>query len=390
MKICMVLEMLFPPIDARPHKEAKSLIRNGHEVTLVCVRGEGQEEEDLIDGIRIKRVFPQALPYFTYLSFGWPATAAVLSLRKERFDVFHIHNPPDSLVLASLQGKLFGGARVVMDFHDPVIPGLEQHPERFNRKSFWAARFWEMVSLKLSNKIIVVSDGSRERLLAKGIPDSKITVLGNYVDLDIFDLAKASPRAVREKFGLGDKRVILYTGTISPVRGIDVLIRAVARLKQSHDDLALVIVGNSSSYSIELQELAVDLGIGDTVFMPGWQPLEDIPDFMAAADVCVLPRKYSYHTAITGNSNTLYQYMAMKKPIVATTLRSLTDFIDDSCAVLVPPGDPDAMADGLQKVLDDPDFAGRISEAAYSKAMVEYNWGMAEGKLLQLYSDIGN
>ena len=388
MKICMVLEMLFPPIDGRPYREAKSLIRNGHEVTLVCVRGEGQEEDDVIDGIRIRRVSSKALPYFTYLSFGWPATAVVMSLRKERFDVFHIHNPPDALVLASLHGKLFHGARVVMDFHDPVIPGLEQHPERYNRKSFWAARFWEMVSLRLSNKIIVVSDGSKDRLLAKGIPDSKITVLRNYVDLDIFDLDKASPQTIRERYKLGDKRIILYTGTITPVRGLDVLIKSVAGLMQSRNNLALVIVGNESNYSHELRSLAEKLGIGEDVLLLRWQPLEDIPNFMAAADACVLPRKYSYHTAITGNSNTLYQYMAMRKPIVATTLRSLTDFIDDSCAVLVPPDDPDAMANGLERILDDSTFAARISERAYVRAIQEYNWGMEEGKLLQLYSDI--
>ncbi|MBI4283418.1 MAG: glycosyltransferase family 4 protein [Chloroflexi bacterium] len=389
MKICMVLEMLFPPIDERPYKEAKSLIRNGHEVTLICLRGEGQEEEDIIDGIRIRRAFPKALPYFTFLSFGWPATRVVLSLRKERFDVFHIHNPPDSLVLASLYGRLFRGAKVVMDFHDPVIPGLQQNPERYNWRGFWAARFWEMVSLKLADRVIVVSDGSRERLVAKGVPDSKITMLRNYVNLDTFDLAKARPQAIRDRYELGNKRVILYTGTVSPIRGLDVLIKAVARLKQSRDDLALIIVGNTSNYSQELQSLAEDLGMGDSLLLLGWQPLEEMPNFMAAADICVEPRKYSYHTAITGNSNKLYQYMAMEKPIVATTLPSLTDFIDDSCAVLVPPDDPDAMAQGLQRVLDNPALAATISENAYQRAIQEYNWGLEEAKLLNLYSEIG-
>jgi glycosyltransferase involved in cell wall biosynthesis len=122
--------------------------------------------------------------------------------------------------------------------------------------------------------------------------------------------------------------------------------------------------------------------------MLSWQSYESMPDFIAAADVCVLPRKYSYHTAITGNPNTLFQYMAMGKPIVGTNLPSINSFVDDSSAVLVEPDSVASMTEGLRKVLDNPELARRIGQNAYRLAVEKYNWGKEEVKLLELYSDL--
>lgn len=379
----MLLENQFPPIDERPYKEAKTLIRNGHEVTLFCIRCDGQKEEEEFEGIRIKRINLMKLPHFTFLGFAMPVILKML--KKEQFNVFHIHNPPDSLVLPALYQKGRGKAKIVLDIHDPVIPGMLQHPEQYKHRTFWSASIWEKVALRSANKIIVVSTGSKERLLSFNIPPQKITIIRNYVDLETFSKGNTNPEKIKMNYGLNDKRIILYAGTISPIRGIDILIKAFARVKDSYRDLMLVIIGNKDSYWEELKKLAVKEGAENLLMLP-WQPYESMPDFIAAADICVLPRRYSYHTAITGNSNTLFQYMAMRKPIVATNLLSINSFVDDSCAVLVEPDSVTSMANGLRRVLSDPVFGRKISEKAYRSAIDRYTWRTEEDKLLALYN----
>jgi glycosyltransferase involved in cell wall biosynthesis len=391
MRICMILDEPFPPIDERPYKEAKSLIRAGHHVSLVCRKQGNQSAVDSLDEIDIRRVQP--IPYVPYLTasqgilqsrFLVPTMLRMAHSRAE-FDAIHIHNPPDSLILSSLSYPHCHST--VFDVHDPVIPSVTDESHSLLGTS--AALFWERLALRTAARILVVSEGSERRLRCLNVPKEKIVVVRNYVDLDTFSKARADPASVRRRYGLENQRVILYSGNISPVRGVDLLVEAFAEVSEDYENAVLMIVGNLSSYSESLREFARRRSVHDRVIFVPWQPYEQMPSFMEAADICVEPRRLTYHTAVTGNPNKLFQYMAMEKAIVASNVESISSFVDRTSAILVKPGDPRELARGLRIALQDPQLCRRIAGRAHSLAVEFFNWAKEETKLIQTYACLG-
>lgn len=384
----MILQMPFPPIDERPHREAKTLIRMGHDVHLFCRRLQAQPETGVIDGIVIHRVASKEWlsPWFSFLL---PLIIRIRRILKEKPDVIHIHNPHDTLIFVSYLCGFFHRHKVVFDIHDPVPLGFQQNPSIAKKFLVPLAEVFERIALKRADRVIVVSEGSKERLLSMGEQKEKIVVLRNFVDLEVFDKTSSRKDVILRQLNLSGKRVILYPGALSPIRGVDVLIDAFVEVKKCHSDAALVIIGNYGPYWLELKRKIDSLQEKYDIRLLPWQPYESMPDFIAVSYICVEPRKYSYHTALTGNPNKLYQFMAMEKPIVATDVPSITDFVKDKeTAIIVKPGDVHDTAKGLIALFDNPEYAARLARNAYQLTKQKYTWELESRKLIGLYSSI--
>ena len=159
-----------------------------------------------------------------------------------------------------------------------------------------------------------------------------------------------------------DRPVILYTGSFEPYQGLPLLLEAMAVVRDSLPQALLVLVGGRPQQVAEVTRQAARLGLAGGFICAGQCPPDEIPSYLAAADIVVSPRREGINTPCK-----LYDYLRAGKPIVATRTASHLDVLDDQCAVLTDPT-PQAFAAALLAVLRDPALADRLSMAATERA----------------------
>lgn len=177
-----------------------------------------------------------------------------------------------------------------------------------------------------------------------------------------------SGAAIRASLGLmAETPVALYTGTFERYQGLDLLYAAMAKVRARKPDARLVMVGGTAAQVAKANEQVRALGIEDVVLFTGQRPAEEIPSYLDAATLLVSPRSSGTNTPLK-----LYQYLRSARPIVATNLRTHTQVLSRHTAVLVEPT-PEAMAEGMLRVFDDPSLAGAIGRNAADLAATEYS-----------------
>jgi glycosyltransferase involved in cell wall biosynthesis len=163
-----------------------------------------------------------------------------------------------------------------------------------------------------------------------------------------------------------------YAGNLYPWKGVDILLRALARLP---DVGGLIIGGHPAEPDIgRLEALAAELGLRERVTFTGHVDPPQVMTRLGEADVLVLPNTATAISSRYTSPLKLFEYLAAARPIVASNLPALGEVLHDgTTALLVTPGDPDALAHGVRRVLDDAGLAGRLARGAFDAA-ADYTW----------------
>jgi glycosyltransferase involved in cell wall biosynthesis len=211
--------------------------------------------------------------------------------------------------------------------------------------------------------VTTISESLKDELIAARFAEEKLVVLRDAVDMRNY--AEPISRAdARKRTGLPDDRaLVVYTGSLLPNRGVDVLVRSAPSLGQAE----VVLVGGPTDLQAEMVREAKRVGATNIRFIDHVQPSE-VPVYQQAADVLALPQLDPQgHSPLK-----LAEYMAAGRPIVASDLLPLRELIaDGETAVLVPPGDSELLAKGIQRVLSDREFGERLAGAAREEV---YQW----------------
>lgn len=205
-------------------------------------------------------------------------------------------------------------------------------------------------ALQQCERVVAVSAALGDRLVELGVDRARVVVLHNAVDGERFAIRdKAKPRV-----GLGipaDAAVVLYAGYHVPEKGVDVLVESIAHLdRMGRSDVQLMMVGGGELLE-PLRARVSALGLRGRVRLLGWALPRDIPDFMAACDVFCLPSRRE------GCPNVVLEALASGRPVVATRVGGVPELVregEDGNGVLVPAGEPDALAAGLKRALERP------------------------------------
>jgi glycosyltransferase involved in cell wall biosynthesis len=212
---------------------------------------------------------------------------------------------------------------------------------------------------RLADVTLTNCEPARQALLdAEGGPGRKVVVLENGVDLDRFtSLPVPIPGNVAPRIGV--------IANLRPVKGIDVFIRAAAQLAARFPRATFHVAGQGEQQE-ELRRLTAELQLADRVMLHG--ALTDIPAFLGRLDVAVLP------SHAEGMSNAVLEYMAAGRPVVATDVGANAHLLGGGeFGVLVPPGDPATLADGIVRLLADPTLASRYASAARTHVRERYS-----------------
>ena len=369
----LVIRQFHFPGDIRVRREVGALLAEGHDVDVICVRGDGDAVRDRWEGARIIRLpIPHrrggAAGYVVeYAVFGLLAAllAAVLHLLR-RYQLVQVHSLPDPLVFAAFVPRMLG-ARVLLDLHE-TMP--EFFVTRFPSAPGWAGRVVaaaEQASIRFATHVITCTEQMKEAFVARGAPAEKIDIVLNSADEELFDVTRHPPAPRMDgRFSL------IVHGTVEERYGIDTAIDALALLADEIPGLELQVYGRGS-YLDTLVELAEARGVGDRVhFQRDWVPFEDLVDALARADAGVVAMKRDAFRDLT-HCNKMYELVTMRRPTLMSRTRSVEAYFDEESFAWFESDDPADLARAIRELVGDPARAERLVDHA-ARRNEPYRW----------------
>jgi glycosyltransferase involved in cell wall biosynthesis len=200
--------------------------------------------------------------------------------------------------------------------------------------------------LSAADALVAVSPSVRAHAIRCGVAPDRALVIHNGVDLEPFE--SMNGELVRQRYELGNARVVGFAGSLKAWHGVDLLLRAAARLDR---DVRVLIVGDGPERP-RLEALAGELGIADRVVFTGAVAHHAIPDHLAAMTVAAAP--YRGQSDFYFSPLKIAEYLAAGLPVVASEQGDLARLVGKA-GLMVSPDDPVALAEALNTVLADPE-----------------------------------
>lgn len=259
------------------------------------------------------------------------------------------------------------------DLRDAFLFSFFRCPMFLEIHDFYKSSVALLNRLALSRmKGLIVTNRLKIAALTKdfGISEERILHQPNAVDIEKFEISLKREDA-RRRLGLPtDKRLIVYTGGLFAWKGIDTLFEAA----QFFSGNEMVYFVGGTDEDIQRFNAKCQTSNIKNVVIIGRRPHEEIPFWLRAADILVLPNSAKFPESKYETSPVkLFEYMASGRPIVASDLPSLRDVVDDSMVWFCEPDNPKALADAIHAVLDNPEEVAKRSKKAQEEAE-KYTW----------------
>lgn len=385
LKICIIRHG-FALEDPRIRKEALALVERGHSVDIICLHKRARPALERYDGINVFRL-PLShkrqglLRYFFEYASSFIMVGTLLSYLHvcKQYDRIQVNTLPDFLVFATLIPKLFG-VKIILDMHE-AMPELLRSKFGFRKSDLLTKilEFLERLSTKYADYVLAACSGFMQLHMRRGLSPFKVVVVHNVPDEYLFDYQKYVDVG-REK---GEFTIISH-GSVLERYGFDVLIKAIPYLKNEIPKIRLSILGDGE-YLPSLRKLTEEKNLGKYVTFRGRVPLEQVPSAIHAADVGVVPIIKDEFTELMA-PNKLFEYVAMRKPVIATRMKGILDYLDDSCVMFFQSGNEKELADCILELYRNPHRAKQLVENAWAR-YEKVRWNITKQVYLKVFAE---
>ncbi len=316
----------------------------------------------------IDTVYPRffVVPRVARFLHGWEYFYSIRSAVSREIESFH----PDVILAYFAYPYGFAAVQFGKIFKLPVV--ISCRGSDINLMATPKLQKGMIVSaLRGCQRVFVMSDEMQKRVLSFGLDPKRVEVVSNGVDAERFK--PMDRKQAREALGVPtDARVLVCVSRLSKEKGIDILVDAMAKLK---DDSRLYVIGDGLEHAA-LTARALSAGVAARITFARARPHSEIPQWIAAADISVLPSRSE------GMPNAVLEALACGRPVVATAVGGTQELIDNAAlGILVPPGDSGALAHALHTALND-----TWNEKVIAASVAERTWdavGKRAARLLE-------
>jgi glycosyltransferase involved in cell wall biosynthesis len=371
--------------DTRVQQYARALVERGDEVDVLSLIREGAATEEIFDGVKVlgiqaRRRDERGPLSYLYRIVRFLIRSSIVLTRRHRtrpYDLIHVHSVPDFMVFSALIPKL-SGARVILDIHD-ILPELYASKFKVSQSStvFRVLKFLERRSIAFAHHVIIANHLWYERLISRSVQREKCTPICNYPDLRYF-----FPHARTRRDG---KFIMMYPGTLNWHQGLDVAVKAFAKVADQAPHAEFHIYGEGPTKSM-LAELAQSLGLNGRIHLYDPKPLHDIAQVMSQADLAVVPKRAESF----GNeavSTKVLEFMALGIPVLQSRTKVGTYYDTDSRVMFFASENVDDLAKCMLLLIRDQQLRERLVAQA-SKYVRENNWAVKKHVYLDLVDSL--
>src|SRR5687768_15148271 len=278
-----------------------------------------------------------------------------------KLDVIHTHHP---ILLGQTAARKASelDLPLVFTFHTQYweythyIPFPQEVIQEFLKN---AVHRWLLEFMQKCQHIIIPSESLREILVRDYGLHERFSVIPTGTNLEPF--IQADGKSLRAEHGWRDEKVLVSVGRLAPEKNWDTLLQALAKVYQKQPDVRLVLIGDGTARQT-LEMLAAELGITDCVTFTGALPFEQIPRYLKAADL------FAFASITETQGLVTIEAMAAGLPVVAVDGPGTRDIVEHGKQGFLVENDPNALAEGLNKLLDEPQRIKRLSNNALKKA----------------------
>jgi glycosyltransferase involved in cell wall biosynthesis len=367
------------PIQTTLRRNVAEVLAQGVAVDLICMtpRFTWAAQEAGQSGLRLfgipmrtRRTHTFWYPVHYVSFFVWAFVLASMLALRHRYDVVQVDNTPDFLVFTALVPRL-RRMRVVL-FVMELMPELTAARLAVPAGAFpvRVSAWLERVAVSLADHVITVSEPCRRILVERGLLPENVTVVPN--SHSVAGLAPAVP--ARPPF------LVIQT-TLIERYGVHLAIRALAELRAKWPDLTLQVLGEGEAQS-RLVELADGLGVSRRVVFSGrYLPWDEMMDRVARATLGIVPILADGYGELV-LPNKILEFAALGIPTVCSRLPGIEEHFPDDSLAYFEPGDAGGLAAQVDRLLANPDDAGRQARNA-KKAMAALAWEAVSPRFLE-------
>jgi glycosyltransferase involved in cell wall biosynthesis len=346
---------------------------------MVLTNRIGTEKRYSYDGIRVQCYDSLSIGFSLGIPYPIPSVTSYRTFLEaiKSNDLIHVHGHP---YLSS-----FTAAKLAKKYSKPLV--LTQHNTFIEYKNLWdtVERANDLVIgkevLKEADKIIVVSNATRNYVLGLGADAERIEVLHNGVDLDRFKPLTGTKSEIRKRLGIPEDAIVVLTvRRLVYKNGIDTLIESAEMAIKKDPRLVFLVIGEGPDFE-EVKARIEQLGIGNKLRLAGFVSDEDLPFYYNAADFFVLPSKSGEGLPLVA-----LEAMACGLPVISTNVGGISEIMPKDYGKVVPPNSPYSLAEAVLE------FSHRelLAPKKDLRAMIEqkYSWNTNVEKLAKIYEEL--
>jgi len=347
---------------------SKYLVRMGHEVDVVTSNYPDSKEEEVIDGIHVRR-----LPAIERLMRN-PLTPGFLRLGSsmDEYDIIHTHNEHSSAAMAAAYYRMRYSVPMVLTCHGQLTFGdwAKDRAERIYSRSIGK------ILLSRCDRVVVNSEDDHDYILSlKSVDPYRIVVLHNAIDPAFFD---QFPRGSAPPLSESDVK-ILYVGRLIKRKGLEWLIKALAEVVKTcpRAEISCTLVGGGED-ALFFRTMVQDLDMGDCVHFAGSVADQELVSFYQRSNLFILPSLSEVCPTVA------LEAMYFGIPVISTNIPGIKDHFAD-VAVLVPPRNEHALARAIMDLIEDPDRAAKLGKDGQNLVRHKYVWSRVASMYEEVY-----
>jgi glycosyltransferase involved in cell wall biosynthesis len=384
LRVAMV-SYSFYETDNRVLRYASTLAKRGDHVDVFSLRGPDRPAEEVLDGVHVHRLQGRILNEKSRFSYVWRISqflfraAIQVSKRdiRQRYDLIHIHSVPDFMVFSALLPKL-RGTPVILDIHD-ILP--EFYASKFadgNKSRLFSFLVGvERFSCRFASHVIIANDIWRERLISRSVRPERCTVILNSPDRSIFDKPDGAAKSAVQSGNF----LMLYPGSLNWHQGLDIAIRAFAKIAKNQPHAEFHIYGDGPSKAA-LLDLVKELKMEERIKIPPTRSLKEIAQIMGTAQLGIVPKRKDNF----GNeafSTKILEFMAVGVPVIVSDTMIDKYYFSDSTVKFFRSGDEADLARCMLEMIENPSDRQRQIENA-SRFVSTIDWSAKQSEYLDL------